>query len=653
MTYAYSSESSKMDFPNPFRVANIFLFLIASFCTLTAFTLIFLSRDIIGQKFEWKAFVPLIIGVVLLFYAFRVFVQLGRQLKFYFGRGQPDGLAPELAATQTGSSKEAGELNEILRQGALNYPVPEGALNGVLYSIAKKLIYAPEPIQNMAQAQFFNFMGALSTLICFFVGVYVLAENESAGRWVGVFFYFFTLWLLLRPMYRAGDAKSKMGSTQLLAMIVIAIMGPVFLRFISHKLPNINCFSINDQVFWLLLAALLAEGLYLIALIRQTTKNPQTTVGCEQVSLSMNDSPTQLINELNRNFQADWVERIPNRVYVRSEPEIDSANKSGAFQAALMEETQPVPPGDVEQLNFGVCATEPRLRWLLMLNLLGLLFTIGGCVVLLIFGKNFHVDKGFIKGLFGPCSPAHDLLGILSTGSALVLLGSFCAKAANTLWGRFDFESDLIWVEMQGHYDTARMDYGNLMTDRLKTERDMITIEGMTLRVWATRLQTVVFAADSNSARENKRYLIGLRALQQKSQKLVKHLQDFANAQSLLITPNSQHDIEKAQKLHQLNQTSQGHSPNVILQQEVVVDEVMDVATPKSKKILPPGAPGMPMVDPHTGELIVVPVPNHTSEHTSSGAISPKVKLRYCAECGHGNSMQAKFCVECGHKLQV
>ncbi|MCQ8811759.1 hypothetical protein NQU36_27790, partial [Escherichia coli] len=66
-----------------------------------------------------------------------------RQLRLFFGRNQPVGLAPELPKDVEGSSPDGEGLRETIRQNAINYSVPTGAIDNLLYSLVRDLVFSP------------------------------------------------------------------------------------------------------------------------------------------------------------------------------------------------------------------------------------------------------------------------------------------------------------------------------------------------------------------------------------------------------------------------------------------------------------------------------------------------------------------------------
>jgi hypothetical protein len=131
----------------------------------------------------------------------------------------------------------------------------------------------------------------------------------------------------------------------------------------------------------------------------------------------------------------------------------------------------------------------------------------------------------------------------------MLALGWYCLRAGHVLWQRLDFTSRVVWVEMQGNYQSARMDVGNTLSDPIKTEKQIINIETMTLRVWAAELDTVIFGKDAP------RMVIGLRGLPNLAKQLAAHLAEFAQEQSVVVAPTSQTDLRKSALLGAMNHT--------------------------------------------------------------------------------------------------
>jgi MFS family permease len=240
-----------------------------------------------------------------------------------------------------------------------------------------------------------------------------------------------SLFLLVKPLKQGVAAQADIGINGLIGLIVLSIFGPVIIPWISHGLPNLSWLSLNWQVLLLLLAVLGAVVLFFVALMKQMTAPPATTMVCEQHALSMNSHPKQLLDELERTLQTGWTEKIPNRRYASIFPVI--SNGAGSFNSEVLEETQPMPTNDFRTIDFSSCFAMPRYRWLMWLDSMGLILVLTDAMAVVVF-----------SALLDPLHLVSGLTGFLAFGAAMLLVDDFCFKAGHVLWGRFDFESELI-----------------------------------------------------------------------------------------------------------------------------------------------------------------------------------------------------------------
>ena len=97
------------------------------------------------------------------------------------------------------------------------------------------------------------------------------------------------------------------------------------------------------------------------------------------------------------------------------------------------------------------------------------------------------------------------------------------------MWGRFNFESILTWVEMVGSWQTSRIGTGNNFGGRMNTENNVVRTEAMTLRVWRARIESVVFGKD------DARQVMAMFSTEQEARALAEQLMQFARSQSVLV----------------------------------------------------------------------------------------------------------------------
>ena len=81
-------------------------------------------------------------------------------------------------------------IKEILRQGGLTYPEPQGAVEGLLYHWAPTLITAPREVQLLARRYMFNLAAIAATLVSFLFS-WLVFGNEVTRPWIGILYFAF------------------------------------------------------------------------------------------------------------------------------------------------------------------------------------------------------------------------------------------------------------------------------------------------------------------------------------------------------------------------------------------------------------------------------------------------------------------------------
>lgn len=609
MSYVYNSKDNRLDFPNPYRIENVFYFIAAGILIVGALILLVASRGSINSG-SIAALTPLCFGLWLLVKGI-VFAARGMsRLRFYFGRGQPSSLSKELGADETGNSESAARLKELLRHSSLSFPEPTGPLNGVLYSLIPNLIYAPLRIQLVAQRQFQNALAIAISLLSLLFSL-VGSSHEAIG-WLGVFYFGLALLFLLKPLDVGAYGKSSLGFNGLIVLILVAILGPAIIPMVVRGVAVPEWLPGIGQAAALMVTTEIAIGLFFLAVIRQTISSPpEAMMAMQQGTLTMNSHPKQVQDELERCMQEQWVASLPNRRYARGVPHVSLSGQSGSFQGDLLEETQPVPCSEMQHLTSASCFTEPRYQWLGWLNTYGVGAMAVATIALIVFSGMFYSDGNINLSV----------TAVATLGIALVIVGDFCFRAGGVLWGRFDFVSKLIWVEMIGNYQAAQMEFGNQFTDRIKTQKQVINIESMTLRVWVVELDSVAFGKDTA------RSIIGMRGVKGEADALHAHLVNFGQQQSMIIAPTSDVDLQRAQVLGLMNQAGGAQSPAVAALPGAITQAIRSAR----------------------GE----------SAHTDSGPASAAVPLAAaspalaCPSCQASIEAGAAFCSECGARITL
>jgi hypothetical protein len=589
MSYDYSSESQRLELPNPYRLQNQLLWLCTTVLLVSGIVSLWWAREALqGESFR-RAGARLVAGLVLVAAGILCGATAARRLRFFFGRGRPASLAPEIPPQATGTSKSADALKDMLRQGGLSYPEPKGALEGLLYHWAPRLITAPLEVQWLAQRYAFNLAAIAATLLSF-VFSWAVFGTPATRPWIGLLYFAFGAFFLAKPVLTQDRAR--LSAASLVGLIAAAILGPVLVALVAPSLPKPgDFFTVNLQVFVMLGTSLVACALAMAAVLAQVDDAPQTRASVEQQRLSMNAPPAMLMDELDRTLQQQWTDRIPNRRYARLDPQTPASTPAGAFAGELLEETQPMPRAGNEGAGFAAALATRRHRPLLLIDLYALLLVLVGVVLAMVFVQGFDAGRPWPQQRFGLAGTAAILIGV----------AAFCFTTSSQLWGRFNFESLITWVELIGNYQTSRIGTGNQFSSRMNTQNDVVRVEAMTLRIWRARLESVVFGKDQA------RRVTAMFSTEQEAKLLAAHLMQFAQGQSVLVAPGSAADQARIASLQAGEQALGGHdTPAAQLARE---------------------------------------------QHLAAALASTQVPAVHCTQCGTAAPAGARFCAKCGTAL--
>lgn len=596
MAYDYSSESKTLELPNPYVIENRLMFVCSAALIAAGVVSLIWTREALMTNTFSASIAPLLVGIVLLAAGIGYGAVGAGRLRFFFGRGRPASLAPEVAIGATGNSDLADKYKTLLRQGALEYDEPKGALNNFLYHKLPDLITAPSFVQQLAQRHFYNALALVVTFISFVVAWAVLGDDLTRP-WVAVLYYGFSVAILLRPL--AARGKARMSTITLIVLIVFAVLGSVAIGLLAKKLPTLNI-ALHGHTFFLLISALIAVTFIFLALQKQVRKPPPTERSSEQVALSMNGPPGAIITELDREFQNSWTERIPNRRYTRLEPVTNAAEGSGRFAGELFEESQPMPQTGASTASVTAGMANSHHRWLVCLDAFGTFLVLLGTAFALYYVKQFDTTS-VLFNKFGIQAP-------ISYAFICLLVAVFCFQSASAVWGRFVFESTLVWVELLGVWQSSQIGTGNQMNSQLQTRNDVVRIESMTLRVWRARIESVVFGKD------DARQVTAMYASQKEAKDLASHLAEFARQQSVFIAPQASADLLRVNSLKGF-------------------EGIMNNSSDQTVSSLAQSA-GVANIDLQVDQM-------------------HKLQLQFCPGCGTKAAAQSKFCSSCGSKIKA
>lgn len=516
MAYEYNPESSRFNLPNPHRVENVMLAATAAVMLGLGVYGLFMVRDALRAE-DLSGVVPgLLVSFFLLWYGAWAALKVGRQLTFYFGRNQPDGLRPDQ------------DLKETIRQNAILFPVPVLATDQLLYRLVPKLVFSPQKVQLRARQQFAHTLVVLVLGLCYLLAT-IGGVVGAITDWVNWIAFGLLVMVIVLPLTERGR-QITYGPKHFIVLLAVSILGPTIATVGDFQVPDFPLdASIAGVNVFILVAGLAINGLFIAALLNLTLQPEKISSINSMQRLSMNAHPRQLVVEFDRLMQDAWTERIPNRIFERVEPTI--AGDQGRFRASILEESQPV-PRDSGALSFPDALSLREYRFLTIIDLAAMIMGASGAVWL-------------ITLLGGGISP-QQITSALIPG-LMVVLSVYGFLAANPLWRRFEFTSRAYWLEIDGNFQASNIDYGRALDDAVRTQKRVINIEDMTMRVWVVDLYSVCF--DINEPRD----LISMAANGEDAELIGRRLSDFANEQRVFVAPTSTRDRQSLETMASMN----------------------------------------------------------------------------------------------------
>ncbi len=530
MSYEYNPQTGAFELPNPFRIENICLLIGGFILGAAGLGAVLLARGALdAQQAQAGSTVAIVFGVLAILMGMLIIGRALVQLRYFFGRDY-QALLETVGDTVEDSVKYTPEaLTQRMREGALLYTRPSGPINGLLYAMSPALVTSPKRVRELTESQFASALIAAATVLSFALSWLLYGGKPFMGVLAAIYAAIAALLVYLPALTGRSQRNQIIASLELVALLLTPILAPIVLGAVS--VPMLDW--LPTTVFTLLITFAIAAGLALLASITHLTKPERIETACEQRSLSFNAPPGALYDELDRELQRRWAEKIPNIKRIESRP-ATASNGAGAFVMARFDETQPMPNRLGERLGFGAAFASPRERYLACSSIFLTLCLIAASIILLVTCKNLSQGQA-------PTPAA------MSVFVGLVAIALFVFKQSHVLWGRVEFLSQLIWVEAEGSYRTANMALGNALTSTVQTQSQVVNVENMTLRVWVTDLVSVGYGP--NSGRE----IISLNGRLDVAQTLANQLDTFARDQSGFVAPTSEGDTQRARAMHALN----------------------------------------------------------------------------------------------------
>jgi cold shock CspA family protein len=544
MTYDFnSSDRLTNDVPNPFKFENTFMFITAAVTMAGAIPVILTAKHLFQAHDDKLAAATLALAMILGGVSMKTLIKALAQVRYFLGRRYPLGLAGELPVTETGVGVGTEELLETLRHRTIHFPEPQGALNGLLYSLVKDLITSPGEIQAAAVQHFHSIISMVALLVSLGVSFVVFSGTAHEGMASWLYLPMCGLTLLApftqqerlsvdaTPDVDAGDTSANGAMGKLAGLMFFSILAPVV---IPRVLPAYPIPAMWIAPVMLLTGSIIASLLFFSALTERLDSASHTSVSCEQTTIAMNCAPAQLWTAISRDFQDSWERSIPNRAYANVPPDV-SEGERGSFGGFIVEETQPVPTSTMQYRTWSEAVEVTSSRMLLLLGAWGVVCASAGSLLAAYFAENFaNMQRMEISRVF-------------------VVVMAFCMvavlshKIGHLLWSRMQFKSRLYWIETSGTFQSSQIAIGNQLRGHTQSTSTLTRIEDATLRVWVTDVVSVAFGKDG------RRSIIAMASADSVAKGMADRLVAFAADQSSVAMPTSRQDLARAQSIGTLD----------------------------------------------------------------------------------------------------
>jgi hypothetical protein len=542
MTYTFNAEdNSATDYPNPYRIENWFLLLSALMLVAGGVSALLSARSYLQATQDGLATLAGFLALACFALGFRFALRAMSQLRFMIGRNSPRGLASEVPLGQSGIGLGSNALMQALRQQAICFPEQQTWLSGLLMSLIPSLASSPPPLQTAAIRHAQTLVEMLAILLSMGMSLVLFDGSPYEGMVSWLYLPLAGLSLLTPVAMLFSEEELTDESTdgqqqawKLLALVAFAILAPAAL---PRVMPVIDLPVLWLTPLLLLLAAMVTSVLFLASLFAQPDNVTQTSVSCEQATFSLQGPPAQLWLQMQRDCQANWVNEIPNRVYAWLPP-VTAAGERGSFAGRLLEETQPALSG---VMTDGVGGSwrgvwqNKYARYLSALSIWGMV--LAGLMAMMAAHaaqQLASMDKWEI---------CRALLLLVAVG----LASAHSFQIGHLLWSRLYFKSRLIWLETEGHFQSAKVQVGNQFKSHLQSSTQVTRVEDASLRLWVADIVTVAFGKDEQ------RYVMAMAPADGFARSSIERLLDFAQQQSVVTAPNSARDMQQLQHMGKLD----------------------------------------------------------------------------------------------------
>lgn len=451
MAYRWSLEGPAFEFPTPYGTENRFLvwrgYALIGLALLIVLVLSFVGGEaadrpvVVLEKLpEQASVVPHLVGAMLLtLLGVLDLLQAAARRTLLLAPGQPASLMPEVAREASGASPGAAALQRLLEVGALAPVEPTGPYAGWLRGLAPELGSAPSSLHAYLRHRLAHgvLAAGLALLLLLAVG---LVQPPPALALVSLSMMAVCGLVLARHLLQ--PRQGALAPWLVGVLIAVAVLAGGALGWFADAVPraaSLPRLGLPIAAAVLLASVLLFEAVGILAAREQVQTPWLAAIPAEETTVGFEAEPDQLLREVDLELHRQWTEGVPNRRYAWLPPQLARGADEGDYTAVVLEESQPLVPHTGRDLAPAVAQSAARVRGLLWLDSLGLVWSLTGGVLWLWMALA-HMRDATASWLPG------------AAGLACLLAGAYAVRVGHLLWSRVEVQSTFTWLDFKGRY---------------------------------------------------------------------------------------------------------------------------------------------------------------------------------------------------------
>ncbi|WP_305424546.1 hypothetical protein [Photobacterium leiognathi] len=499
-------------------------------------------------------------------------------LKYFVGRNHPTSLAHNHSNTSEHAYQEdtyvaysEGTITDMLvgRKNA-TFVEPKGFLAHTLHSIFPSLIYMPYPIRNLAQRLCAAWANTAVALLCYGLVAFISLTGfiGTLGKQIfPVYSVVLTLglmvmWILteLRLSRMADTRVPRLSNSEFIRTLIAAAVLPVGIGLVlklsmvvagTTRVTNfISYFSkLHNSVF---IAAIIV-GAALVTLIvalmlnkRLSLSNPKVEVSELRENWQESVHPNEIFINLDNLVMANRrYKEVPNRVYKELKPTLnEQVQAKGSFAGETLQEVQP----KYKEVEVDQALNSTRIFSLISGNLL----LIGAAVAILFSALS-------IAGVVTGGHTVTKVTQLFFIACILKALGSILVNASHLFFAEMMFESNVMYLKVEGTFTESKISTGNSIHDSTRSENILVR-SSITPWIIVSRIVSSSFASSGSNNLEHPRFILEMHKNDHELDSIRNDLIMFLKDRESIASITSQRDLMNTSQIHEINKQTRAQN---------------------------------------------------------------------------------------------